>query len=383
MQLKDYIKGNRRGKEANRFEREAMNDPFLYGAIDGFDTVAGDHAKIIEQMEEEYINHHIVPKSKNKSFLYWAAAATVLLLIGISTYFFIEYDRQSMPILAEMKSLEKENELSVDSSVKDSEYIEESQQELLLAEKIIRKIDPKPAPPVISPIIADRISNISTDEKADMPTKAISISDLADRRVVKTERSVEQETQVVRGKIIDEDGNPLAGVSIIEKGTNNGVVTGVDGTFLMPVPKNDSSKLLASYLGYESHEINPSVVNQTVTLKEDTQLLSETVVVGYGTQKKSSLTGAASRSKESASVQSQFGEKEFQSLCKQRADKNVCDGKGASVKVSFFIDIIGKPNNIEFQNYSCEEAKKEVENLLSSSPVWTKTNRKVSITIKW
>jgi len=384
MQLKDYIKGNRRGKEANRFEREAMNDPFLQGAIDGFDTVVGDHAKIIEQLEEKYINLHIVPKSKNRVFLYWAAAASVLLLISISTYIFIENNRQSMPMVAEMKSLDKENEIHAEPLAVESEYIEESQQELLIAENKIRKIDPKPTPLVITPIKAEKISNVSTDDKTGMSTKTVSISDLVDHRVIVAERSAKQETQVVRGKIIDEDGNPLAGVSIIEKGTNNGVVTGVDGTFFMPAPKNDSSKLLASYIGYESQEINPLVMNQTVTLKEDNQLLSDVVVIGYGTQKKASTVGASSVSKENNHIQSQFGEKEFQIWCKQKADKNVCTtGKGATVKISFFIDETGKPININFQNYSCDEAKKEIENLLSSSPVWTKTNRKVSITIKW
>ena len=78
-----------------------------------------------------------------------------------------------------------------------------------------------------------------------------------------------------------------------------------------------------------------------------------------------------------------FGEKEFQAYSQQKADKNVCDGKGATVKVSFFIDKSGKPSKIKFKSYSCEDAKKEIENLLSISPVWTETGRKVTMTIQW
>ena len=291
MQLKDYIQGNRRGKEANLFEREAMNDPFLQGAIDGFDTVAGDHAKIIEQLEVKYKNRHIIPTSKNKTLLYWAAAASVLLLIGIGTFIFMENDRQSMPMLAEMKSLDKENVIPAESIVEDSEYTEEFQAEPVIVEKKFKKVDPKPAPPEISPIKVEKISNISAEKLADISLSSDLTSDQADHRVVEAE-------------------------------------------------------------------------------------ISET-------QKIASMDDAITISKESARIQSSFGEKEFQTWCKQRVDKNVCSGKGASVKVTFFINETGKPINFDFQKYSCEEAKNEVENLLSSSPVWTKTNRKVSITVKW
>ena len=313
MQLKDYIQGNRRGKEANLFERDAMNDPFLQGAIDGFDSVAGDHAKIIEHLEEKYINHHIVPKSNNKVFLYWVAAASVLLLIGISTYIFVGNNRRSVPMLAEVKSLEKENEIPAKSLVKDSEYIEESQEETLIAEKIIRKVDPKSPPPVLSPIKAERISNVLAGDIVDVTKKTVSISGLVDHRVVVEEKSAKQ-------------------------------------------------------------EINPSVMDQTLALRES-DLSSEEI--------KASTVDAISSSKENVHIQSSFGEKEFQTWCKLKADKDVCAGKGASVKVSFFIEETGKPTNFDFQKYPCEEAKKVIEKLLFSSPLWTKTNRKVTITVKW
>ena len=95
----------------------------------------------------------------------------------------------------------------------------------------------------------------------------------------------------------------------------------------------------------------------------------------------SEVSKSAARAPTSTSIQ--FDEKEFQNYCRQNADKNVCEGRGAIVKLSFVIDKNGKPTKPEFEEYDCEEAKKEIENLLSSSPVWTKTNRKVSMTIEW
>lgn len=80
MKLKDYIQGKRYGKEANRLEREAMNDPFLQDAIDGFDSVEGDHFSMIEKLEKQFASQ---PKRIDKRVWMWAAAAMLILLIGI------------------------------------------------------------------------------------------------------------------------------------------------------------------------------------------------------------------------------------------------------------------------------------------------------------
>ena len=80
MNLKDYIRGERHGKEANRLEREAMEDPFLQGAIDGYDSVEGDHYSVIQKLERQ-----LAQPRKRVSRRIWiaAAAALLLLLIGI------------------------------------------------------------------------------------------------------------------------------------------------------------------------------------------------------------------------------------------------------------------------------------------------------------
>ena len=390
MQLKDYIKGNKHGKEANRLEREAMNDPFLQGALDGFDSVAGDHAKIIEQLEEKFTRPVIAQKSKNKSLFYWAAAASILLLIGISTYFFKGIHEDITYDLAVNQNIENENLILDNPFVSKQEYLAESQPEPLIAEKEVRKVIPVPAKTAISPVTTESISNLSEDVvavAADVDTHSVSISGFAEAEII-TESSAtflaeEQDTQTIQGKIVDETGEPLIGVSVMGKGTNIGTLTRTDGTFTLNFKANDSSRLIASYIGYKPQEINPLTMNQIVTLREDTQALSEAVVVEYATQKRATLTGAVSTTQAREIIQGQFGEKEFQTWCKQNANKNVCDGKEASVKVSFFIDEKGKLSKFEFQNYSCEDAKKEMENLLLSSPTWTKINRKITITVKW
>lgn len=97
----------------------------------------------------------------------------------------------------------------------------------------------------------------------------------------------------VTGKVVDANGEPVIGATIKEQGTANGTITDFDGNFTLDVA--DNAMLEVSYIGYKSQELK-AVAGKTlsVTLKEDTEVLDEVVVVGYGTQKKVNLTGAVS-----------------------------------------------------------------------------------------
>lgn len=102
-----------------------------------------------------------------------------------------------------------------------------------------------------------------------------------------------QQGETVSG-LITEAGTqgPLPGVNIVEKGTTNGTQTDFDGNYSITLT-TDNAVLVLSYLGYSTQEVSVDGRTQvSVTLQEDTQALEEVVVVGYGTQKKSDLTGA-------------------------------------------------------------------------------------------
>lgn len=97
--------------------------------------------------------------------------------------------------------------------------------------------------------------------------------------------------QTLKGKVLDNRGEPLIGVSVVEKGSTNGCITDFDGNFSLQVAKGKT--VTFSYIGYESQ--NLQVANQnnvTITLKEDAASLEEVVVVGYGSMRKKDLTGA-------------------------------------------------------------------------------------------
>ena len=106
-----------------------------------------------------------------------------------------------------------------------------------------------------------------------------------------------QQGKKVTGVVIDGTGEPVIGANVVVKGTTNGTITDFDGNYTIEgVSANDV--LVISYIGYLSQEVpvgNQSMIK--VTLKEDTQTLDEVVVVGYGTMKKSDVTGSISTAK--------------------------------------------------------------------------------------
>ena len=96
----------------------------------------------------------------------------------------------------------------------------------------------------------------------------------------------------VKGVVVDELG-PVIGAAVVQQGTTNGTSTGIDGDFVLTVPNADAM-IEISCIGYATQVFKASEVPSTITLAEDTHFLDEVVVIGYGTVKKSDLTGSVS-----------------------------------------------------------------------------------------
>lgn len=97
----------------------------------------------------------------------------------------------------------------------------------------------------------------------------------------------------IKGTVVDATGEPLIGVNVSVKGTTIGIITDIDGKYTLEVPTN--ATLVFSYIGYRTQELpvgNQTTVN--ITMQEDTQNIDEVVVVGYGVQKKETVTGSVS-----------------------------------------------------------------------------------------
>lgn len=124
-----------------------------------------------------------------------------------------------------------------------------------------------------------------------------SLPALATSSTAGTNLAVQQQDQKLKGQVIDATtGEPVIGVNVLVKGTTNGTITDIDGKYELNAPAG--AILQISFIGYKTVEIAATTSEQTIKLHEDTETLDEVVVVGYGVQKKESLTGAMSTLKE-------------------------------------------------------------------------------------
>jgi TonB-dependent starch-binding outer membrane protein SusC len=125
-----------------------------------------------------------------------------------------------------------------------------------------------------------------------LDNKTIIIRDRANNIVVK-EVGADVNDKKISGTITNEKGEPLSGVSVIERGSKNGVVTNETGQFSINV-KSERSVLQITYVGFKTKEVSAAADNFNIILESDDGSLSDVVVVGYGVQKKSDLTGSVS-----------------------------------------------------------------------------------------
>ena len=103
-----------------------------------------------------------------------------------------------------------------------------------------------------------------------------------------TASEAQQQKAVAKGKVVDQNGEPLIGVSVVEAGTSNGTVTDIDGNFTLNL-KKPGSKLNVSYVGFTPATVAAND-HMNITMRSDDKQLNEIVVVGYGTQKTVSYT---------------------------------------------------------------------------------------------
>lgn len=140
-------------------------------------------------------------------------------------------------------------------------------------------------------VLESIFSNQPVDYILDNKTIIIRDRVATNNPIARLETNVTQQT--IQGTVTNADGDPMAGVSILEKGTRNGTFTDEQGQFTIVVSEQ-SAILVISYLGYVSREIAVSQLPPNIVLSESHTDLDEVIVVGYGTQRKSDLTGAIS-----------------------------------------------------------------------------------------
>ena len=427
MKLLDYIRGLRKGKEAHRLERESMQDPFLADAMDGYSQVEGNHEQRIEKLRMQVSAHSA--KKKNTRAITWSIAACLAIGFGVSSYFlFLKKSMTDEVFIAKESVSSKLAEPAIPPTpaIPATPTVPATpQKEIALATAKV-KTDSTPASEDSTPVSEitarqankkDMIAKIQATSQPQQGTppvatvpvmEEVSEETAALQEVVATMDTFESESDkkmklakvatilpqknMIKGRVTDENGDPLIGASVTYKGTNIGTITNMNGEFSL-VKKDDKKRLTAEYIGYDPVEIRVDTSRtMLIAMNENKQALNEVVVVGYGAKKnkKSTTLGSDAKVKEQAekeiTPQPVIGKRSYQKYLKENL---VCptDEKCAQVKgkvvLTFLVNKEGRPFYIKVKESLCESADKEAIRLIQEGPDWIYGNKLVEVTVKF
>lgn len=430
MKLIDYIKGLRKGKDAHRVEYDAMSDPFLADAIEGFDSVVGDHARRIAQMQATITSKTM--KKKGNAGIWKITAAAVILVAVVAGYFSLMNHESSMMVAScdncfidiyapedyiQKKRLELTLQQEVDPNAQATAIVN--------IENLKEVITPVERMSVYIPgnytynsnnrdeerelasyernkanknkkyeIVEATCTEIYVSEPIELSASIDNLpevsSPVSSKNTPTDTRALALDNTITRGKIVDEMGDPIIGAAVLEKGTSNGTMTDIDGFFFIKTD-SESAPLIATYLGYETVEIPDPSKTKVVALKPNNNALTEVAAVAYGARKKKDISGSVS-SISAGSLQTSkqlskpiIGEREYQKyLKKNQVRKNgKCEDIAGKVILEFTIDINNRPQNIKVIKSLCDELDNDAIRLLESGSDWTSSTLKVKLEVSY
>ncbi|MBN2524573.1 MAG: carboxypeptidase-like regulatory domain-containing protein [Bacteroidales bacterium] len=416
----NYFKGLLSGKEQHALEKEMMQDVFEEEAFEGMSSVSPD------ELEEDILELHKkinrrIGKKKYRiiPILRYAAAVVLLLAVGSLAILVKKSSDYKSPVKKEtaMKDSSKgmpafASKIKDSVNVKPTKTIPKEKQDVIAVQT--RK-EQEMVAPVSSKLIAK--SHLKEAE-APETTQVIPVEYdmIALKKQIETEQQIEvsalsynedteQNNLIIRGQVISgSEDLPLPGVNVRIKGTTKGVVTDLDGNFSIEIPTDQQSTLAFDFLGYKSEEIEISDNKDiTVNLTEDIIALEEVVVVGYGTMKKSDLTGAVVTI-ESKDLESQ---EEFAQIVVPKPSEGMMNykkyikeniryenlpefDKNQVVQLAFEVTASGDITNIHSVKSPGTNFEQEAIRLIKDGPAWepgtidgTRSTQTVTLRIKF
>jgi iron complex outermembrane receptor protein len=166
-----------------------------------------------------------------------------------------------------------------------------------------------------------------------------------------------QNARLISGAVLDVTGEPIIGASVVIKGSTIGTATDLDGKFELMA--TDNAVLVISYVGYVAQEVPVGTKSLfSIVMKEDTQVLGELVVIGYGSMKKSDLTGSITA----------IGEKDFQKGMVTNAS-SLITGKIAGVQITSTGGRAGSGNQIRIRGGASLNASNDPLIVIDGVPV--------------
>lgn len=370
MRLLDYIQGARKGKEAHRLEKEAMRDPFLADAMDGYNSSTRNQERRIEELQRLVRGKS---KEKKKYTTAWSIAASLFIVVGIGSYFLFQKD----PLTKKGEEIALESERTVPPvEYKEDVLATVTQEDTMKATSPL--IAKNREPEVLASVpISDNIAFEDTDIEESNLSLEIKPNPVATTKPVALRE--------VRGKVTDQKGEPIVGASVSVKGTTNGTITDPDGNFVLNTGGNE--ELQVGFIGYDPVELPADTTkNMLIAMYEDAQTLDEVVVVGYGIKKKTSTAGSVRKTTSARKPQPVVGMKEFQKYLKEnliQPEDDECANEKGKVILTFQVDEDGRPDSITVKKSLCPSLDEEAIRLIEDGPAWTVGNEAAEITIRF
>lgn len=321
--FKRYLDNKMTENERNAFEKKLQKDPFAAEALEGFETVSlADIKNDLSELQEK-----IHSTKRRNNYRYFAAAATILLVITAGVIW-IQFNSQNpLPEVVEKtedahltdevgqgrqkteagsRRLEERKTSNKEQSELSAEQPDLEEKSELDDEVQIQDFENSPSKqlrPTASAVQAEA-SHQKSVPKASEITRTQNVSRTMDSNLldiggVQTKAPIatlSSKNKMIRGKVVSAiDNEPLPGVTLVEKGTTNGIVTDINGNFELKLLNDSSSTVIASFVGMESAEFQPNQDSvYQIELEPGDVALNEVVVVGNEIQRKKSPTGSVS-----------------------------------------------------------------------------------------
>lgn len=265
-QILPYLRDGQEGREANRLEREALSDPFLYEALEGLTTVEGEHEEVVAKLEERISG--CVSVKKKRIPVYWWAAASFLLIGGIALWL--------------LRSPGEEVQMASVSPVADSLEVVQPVLELAKEEQTMPSVERKRN--------EVKVASVQSDEEVVEESNDMEVA-LMDEQTDRVVAAPVKAVRMVRGVVVDSTGQALPGVAVYYG--KHGVATDVQGRFQMKLD-DSAQRLRASYIGMRDQDFAvPDSGELRIKMFPDHTTLSEAVVTGKMEKRRTLLVGSA------------------------------------------------------------------------------------------
>ncbi len=304
-----YLKGLLSNRERHNLEKEMMQDRFDEEAFEGLTQLTGTALEADMEAMMHRLDQRISGSGRRIAPWIFKMAAALVLLLGIGSALFLLFRTPDAELISRQ---EKRTEQKAPAETAIPKAITPQAKQEVTENKPAEVPEKSDTRPVINVDAETALMEyesledaIVTIDSAAFPSAEITAQYTEPSvPVYHSTRSAEKakmiphadphQRTVITGRVVGIDGQAIPGVTIMEKGTSRGTVTNTDGKFSLQV-EDTGSMLALSSVGFKPAEITGNeAATKEITLVEDVVALNEVVVVGYGTEKRTNVTGAVS-----------------------------------------------------------------------------------------